>query len=276
MRIVVLAEAAGPATRALLHLGLRGVSTVAVVVASRPTVAVAAELAAGVRARSPRRLAGTALRRLAALLDQPARFLSSGAFDGLAEQTVVTEPLNSAAMVRALESASPDLLVLAATALVNRAVLGVPRVATLNSHPALVPWVRGNGALEYAIRRRIPVGVSVHHVDDGADTGDVILRRLLPVTPADTLGSLRQKADELRWIALADVVRQFAAGPPPARVQQLRRFPSARWPTSAERAEAERLVTEGEAYRRYCAWRDLAGGDVLPDTDAAFDPQPFT
>jgi folate-dependent phosphoribosylglycinamide formyltransferase PurN len=276
MRIVVLAEAAGPATRALLQLGLRGVSTAAVVIAPRPTVAVAAELAAGLRARSPRRLAGTALRRLAALLDPPARFLSSGAFEGLAERAVVTEPLNSAAMVRALESANPDLLVLAATALVERAVLGVPRVATLNSHPGLVRWVRGNGALEYAIRHRVPIGVSVHHVDEGADTGDVVLRRLLPVTPADTLGSLRQKAEELRWMVLADVVRQFAAGPPPSRAQQLRRFPSARWPTSAERADAERLVTEGEAYRRYCAWRELAGSDVLPDTDAAFDPEPLT
>ena len=270
MRVVVLTEAAGPASRALLQMSLRGIAAAAVVVARRRGVSVAAEAAAGIRARSPRRLVGTAMRRLAGLFDPPARF-SSGTFEGLAERAVVTEPLNSPEMVCALERASPDLLVLAATALVDQTVLGVPRVATLNSHPGLLPWVRGNGAVEYALRHRVPVGVSVHHVDDGADTGDVILRQLVPVTPADTLGSLRQKADELRWIALADVVRQFADGGQPPRTPQKRRFSSARWPTSAERAEAERLVTEGEAYRRYCAWRELAGGDVLPDADAAFD-----
>jgi hypothetical protein len=272
MSVVVLTEAAGPATRLLLQMSLRGVTAAAVVVAARPTISVAAETVARIRARAPRRLLGAAMRRIAGLLDPPPRFPASGAFDGLAEKGLVTEPLNSPAMLRALESASPDLLVLCATALVDRSVLAVSRLTTLNSHPGLLPWVRGNGAVEFAIRTRVPVGVSVHHVDEGADTGDVISRQLVPVTPADTLGSLRQKADELRWTALADVVRQFVAAAPVPRTPQGRRFPSSRWPTSAERAEAERLVTEGEAYRRYCAWRAIAGSDVLSDDDAAFVP----
>ncbi len=276
MRVVLLTEAAGPAVRGLLHLGLRGIPVAPVLVASRPTVSVAVETAAAIHARSTRRVLGTVLRRLAAVFDPPARFLTSSQFAGLAERVVVTESLNAEGMIRALELEAPDLLLLAATGLVNATIIGIAGVATLNSHPGLVPWARGNGAVEYAIRHRIPVGVSVHHVDDGADTGDVVHRQLVPVTPLDTLASIRQKADELRWMALAAVAERFVSGSPPPRTPQSRRLPAAHWPTSAERAEAERFVTDGEACRRYCAWRDIAGGDLLPEVDAAFDRDTLT
>jgi methionyl-tRNA formyltransferase len=271
MRVVVLSETPGYAGRALLQLGLRGVTPSALVVAPKPMLSVVAQTTAAIRARSPRRVAGTALRRLAAILDPPSRFLVTAQFEGLAERVVSTGGLNSPGMLRVLEELTPDVLVLVATGLVDEAVLGVPRVATLNSHPGLLPWIRGNGAVDQAIRRRVPVGVSVHHVDKGADTGDVLVRQLIPVTKADTANSLRQKADELRWMLLADVVRQFASGEIPRRVPQGRRFSSCRWPTSTERAEAERLVTDGEAYRRYCAWREIVGGDTLPESDAIFE-----
>ena len=257
--------------RALLQLGLRAITVATVVVAARPMVSVAAETAAAIRRRSGRRVLGTALRRLASAVDPPARFLGSGQFDGLAERVVVTESLNSPATIQSLESARPDLLLLTATALVDSSVLAVPALGTLNSHPGLVPWIRGNGAVEHAILRRVPVGVSVHHVDEGADTGDILRRELVPIIASDTLGSIQQKAEEVRWMALADVTAQFVSGSPPRRVPQTRRLQSVRWPTAAERTEAQRLVTEGDAYRRYCAWRDIAGGDLLPPNDAAFD-----
>ncbi|HJU69182.1 MAG TPA: formyltransferase family protein [Gemmatimonadaceae bacterium] len=271
MRVVLLTETAGPAMRALLQLGLRAITVATVVVAARPMVSVAAETAAAIRRRSGRRVLGTALRRLASAVDPPARFLGSGQFDGLAERVVVTESLNSPATIQSLESARPDLLLLTATALVDSSVLAVPALGTLNSHPGLVPWIRGNGAVEHAILRRVPVGVSVHHVDEGADTGDILRRELVPIIASDTLGSIQQKAEEVRWMALADVTAQFVSGSPPRRVPQTRRLQSVRWPTAAERTEAQRLVTEGDAYRRYCAWRDIAGGDLLPPDDAAFD-----
>lgn len=271
MRVAVLTETAGHAGRLLLQLSLRGLTPSAVVVAPRPMMSVVAETTAALRARAPRRVAGAVLRRLAAIVDPPARFLTAHQFEGLAERVVSTESLNSPGMLRVLADVAPDILVLVATGLVNEAVLRVPRVATLNSHPGLLPWIRGNGAVDQAIRRRVPVGVSVHHVDTGADTGDILLRQLVPVTRADTASSLRQKADELRWVLLADVVRQFVSGKAPRRLPQARRFSSCRWPTTGEREEAERLATAGEAYRRYGAWREIAGGDALPDSDAIFD-----
>ena len=271
MRVVVLTEAAGYGGRLLVQLGLRGITPVALLVASRPLASVVAMTTAAIRTRSPRRLAATALRRLATILEPPERLLVGGQFAGLTEQVIATEPLNSSGMLHALEALAPDILALGATGLVSDAVLAVPRVTTLNSHPGLLPWIRGNGAVDQAIRRGVPVGVSVHHVDKGVDTGDVLVRQLVPVTKADTANSLRQKADELRWMLLADVVTQIVSGESPRRLPQALRFPCCRWPTSAERAEAERLVSDGEAYRRYHAWRDAAGADTLPDDDAVFD-----
>ena len=270
MRVVLLTEAAGPAVRTLTHLGLRGIAPSAVVIASRDAGTIVRETATKIRARPARALVSGALRRLAAMFDPPRPTPAPSQFDGLTDRVISTGRLNSPQMYRALEEVEPDLLVLTATGLVDETVLAVPRVATLNAHPGLLPWIRGNGAVDQAIRRRVPVGVSVHCVDKGIDTGDVLLRQLVPVTPIDTVSSLRQKADELRWILAAEVVRQFVCGTAPRRVPQSQRFPLYRWPSSVERAEAARLVTDGEAYRRYSAWRDLANGNLLPPDDAMF------
>ena len=270
MRVAVLTETTGYAVRALTQLGLRGIAPSAVVIASRGIPTIVNGTVTKMGARPARAVVSGALRRLAALLDSPRRTPAAPQFDGFSDRVISTGPLNSPPLYRALEEVEPDLLLLTATGLVDETVLSIPRVGTLNAHPGLLPWVRGNGAVDQAIRRGVPVGVSIHYVDKGIDTGDMLWRQLVPVTPTDTLSSLCQKAEELRWILAAEIVRQFVCGTPPRRMPQSRRLPLCRWPSSAERADAKRLVTDGEAYRRYCAWRDLANGDLLPQDDAMF------
>jgi phosphoribosylglycinamide formyltransferase 1 len=83
----------------------------------------------------------------------------------------------------------------------------------INVHPALLPAFPGLGALEQALAYGVKVfGVTVHFVDDGVDTGPVILQRALELpgarVPEDVLAPLHEVEHEL----LPQAVRLIAQG----------------------------------------------------------------
>lgn len=63
----------------------------------------------------------------------------------------------------------------------------------INLHPAYLPWNRGWHTNVWPILDGSPAGVTVHYIDPGVDTGDVIAQRQVVVGPTDTGGSLHQK-----------------------------------------------------------------------------------
>lgn len=86
-----------------------------------------------------------------------------------------------------------DLLVLAGADIVPASVLAVPSVATLNGHFGLLPRYRGMNVAEWSVFHDDPVGVSVHVVDPGIDTGDIVSVEPILVEEGDTLESIREK-----------------------------------------------------------------------------------
>lgn len=110
--------------------------------------------------------------------------------------------------LRRLREINPDLLVLLGADLVPRSVLEIPTIGTLNPHYGLLPQYRGMNTTEWSLFLGDEPGVTVHMVDPGIDTGDIVLQRPLEVVPGDTLASLRTKhqaaaADLLPEAALA-------------------------------------------------------------------------
>jgi methionyl-tRNA formyltransferase len=159
--------------------------------------------------------------------------------------------------------------VLAGTGIVPASVLAIPALITLNAHPGLLPWVRGVCPLENALLRGVPLGVTVHAVDAGIDTGPIIRRVLLPLRETDTdriavTARLEQTAIE----ELVGVVRSLVGGAPLSVRSQSSRHPYGSWVSTSERERAEALLSSGEAVRLYQKWRSIAGGDVLPLDDA--------
>ena len=73
---------------------------------------------------------------------------------------------------------APDLLVLVGADIVPRALLEIPRLGTLNPHYGLLPRYRGMNVTEWSIYHDDPVGVTVHAVDPGIDTGAIYMRAL--------------------------------------------------------------------------------------------------
>jgi methionyl-tRNA formyltransferase len=105
--------------------------------------------------------------------------------------------LGNADTLDALRAQEPDLLVLTGADIVPRSVLEIPRVGTINAHYGLLPAYRGMNVTEWSIFHGDPVGVTVHLVDPGIDTGDILLREEIGLDPGETFESLRPKHQDL-------------------------------------------------------------------------------
>jgi methionyl-tRNA formyltransferase len=67
----------------------------------------------------------------------------------------------------------------------------------INMHPSLLPYNRGKHYNFWAIVEQAPFGVSLHFVDDGVDTGDIVAQKRIPYDWEDTGASLYKKASEI-------------------------------------------------------------------------------
>ena len=67
------------------------------------------------------------------------------------------------------------------------------RQGCINLHTAYLPWNRGWHTNVWPILDGSPAGLTIHFIDPGVDTGDLIAQRVIPVGPTDTGGSLHQK-----------------------------------------------------------------------------------
>lgn len=66
----------------------------------------------------------------------------------------------------------------------------------VNLHPALLPYNRGAYPNVWSIVERTPAGVTLHYIDAGVDTGDIIVQRGVPVEPVDTGATLYRKLEQ--------------------------------------------------------------------------------
>ena len=100
------------------------------------------------------------------------------------------------------------------------AVLGVPGVACLNLHASLLPRHRGAAPIQAAILAGdAESGLTVMYMDEGLDTGDILLEKHLPLSPRETGGSLHDSLAELAPGALFEALDALAAGTAPRRPQ---------------------------------------------------------
>jgi methionyl-tRNA formyltransferase len=113
----------------------------------------------------------------------------------------------------------PDLLVLGGTRIIRETILDVPRVATLNAHPGILPALRGSSSVGWALYKDLPVGASTHFVDTHIDEGDLILRRQLPVHPGDTYESINGRVATLAGELMAETLAFFERGAVPREPQ---------------------------------------------------------
>ncbi|MDI6825355.1 MAG: methionyl-tRNA formyltransferase [Bacillota bacterium] len=117
---------------------------------------------------------------------------------------------------------APDLLVLAyVTEFVPGRIIQLARLGGINYHPSLLPKFRGGTAINWAIiYGEKETGVTIHYIDEGVDTGDIILQRRVEIGPDDTSASLYyNKLFPLGVEMIAEAVRLIREGRAP-RIRQ--------------------------------------------------------
>lgn len=121
-----------------------------------------------------------------------------------------------------LKAAGVDLVCLAGfLRLLKRPLLDAFPQHIINIHPSLLPAFPGLESWKQALAAGVPVtGCTVHFVDDGMDTGPIILQESVPVEPGDSPASLHARIQvvehRLYPAAIRAVQQRFSASPSPA------------------------------------------------------------
>lgn len=115
------------------------------------------------------------------------------------------------ASLRRLE---PDLgVVVAYGHLLKPEILALPRLGMINVHASLLPALRGAAPIPYAILfGHDRTGVTIMQMDEGLDSGPILLQRETPITPWETGGSLTERLSELGAEALSEAVTLLGTG----------------------------------------------------------------
>lgn len=119
--------------------------------------------------------------------------------------------------LHSLRELAPDVIVVVAYGrVVPPEVLRLPPHGCVNVHPSLLPAHRGASPIQAALLAGDEVtGVTIMYMDEGLDTGDIILQQQVEVDPADDAGTLGERLNEMGRALLLEALRQIEEGTAP-------------------------------------------------------------
>ncbi len=129
---------------------------------------------------------------------------------------------DEAAEARALlESVAPDVMVVAAYGLIlPQWVLELPRLGCLNIHASLLPRWRGAAPIQRAIEAGdARTGVTIMQMDEGLDTGDMLLERIVPISDETNAAQLHDALAQAGGEAIVQALDALVNGGLTARKQ---------------------------------------------------------
>jgi methionyl-tRNA formyltransferase len=119
--------------------------------------------------------------------------------------------------VDAIRALKPDLIVVMAYGqILPRDVLEIPTIACLNLHASFLPRWRGAAPIQAAIAAGDrETGITIMYMDEGLDTGDILLQRKIEIAPDETGASLHNKLAQIAQEALAEAILLLEEGKGP-------------------------------------------------------------
>lgn len=120
-------------------------------------------------------------------------------------------------MAEALEKEQIDLIVLVGyMRILSESFVKKFKNRIINVHPALIPKFCGKDFFGASVHEAVlaagekETGMTIHYVDEGVDEGEIILQKSCPVTPDDTVETLKDKVQALEKKWYPEVIRQLA------------------------------------------------------------------
>jgi methionyl-tRNA formyltransferase len=145
--------------------------------------------------------------------------LLSGAPGGHALPFPILQParIKDQSSIEEIRRLTPDVIVVMAYGqILPSNVLKIPRITCLNLHASLLPRWRGAAPIQAAIvAGDRETGITVMYMNEGLDTGDILLQRNMEIRPEETGGSLHDRLAQIAPEALVESLRLLAAGNAP-------------------------------------------------------------
>ena len=150
-------------------------------------------------------------------------------------EILYSKNINDDASVARLRSWSPDLIISTNFShYVGDRVRNIARIGTWNLHKSYLPHYRGIAPNFYALLNgEKRVGVTLHQIAKGFDSGDIIRQLEIPVAQHDTVYSLNQKTSDLGGRMMAQVLEEAELQRPVATPQPAGNWPNYSYPTRA-------------------------------------------
>jgi methionyl-tRNA formyltransferase len=109
---------------------------------------------------------------------------------------------------------APDIIVVVAFRILPEAVFGAARLGAFNLHGSLLPAYRGAAPINRAIMAgEMETGVTTFFLKQKVDTGNIIMKRSLPIGPNETAGEVHDRMMVLGAHVVVDTVRRMLDGP---------------------------------------------------------------
>ena len=101
---------------------------------------------------------------------------------------------NNKEFLKTLKELKPDVIINQSQSIIKRELLSVPKYGVINRHNALLPKNRGRLTPFWVLfKKETETGVSIHFVDEGIDSGDIIVQEKFKVEKDETFNSLVKK-----------------------------------------------------------------------------------
>jgi methionyl-tRNA formyltransferase len=135
----------------------------------------------------------------------------------LAHNIPVTQPekIKTNPEFRALlESIRPDaIIVVAYGRIIPRWMLDLPPLGNINLHGSLLPKYRGAAPIQWAVANGDPVtGVTTMRIDEGLDTGDLLLAHTIPIAPNETAPDVFRALSDAGAQLMVQTLARLSAG----------------------------------------------------------------
>ncbi|APG27353.1 hypothetical protein A7E78_05540 [Syntrophotalea acetylenivorans] len=121
---------------------------------------------------------------------------------------------NDPEFLATIRSLSPELnLSVSYDQILRPPILETAPLGFVNFHAGMLPWYRGRSVINWAIiNGETQIGLTAHFVDEGIDTGDIILQKSLPVTWTDTYAEVMERMIASFPGLVVDTVELLASG----------------------------------------------------------------
>lgn len=119
----------------------------------------------------------------------------------------VVENINAVASIDAIKECSPDALIYAGGGILRGPFIEAANRSIVNPHSGPLPEIRGMNAMEWAILLDQEPAITIHMIDEGIDTGDILGKAKIHVAPGDSVSAIREKAV---ITGIKEIVRLFS------------------------------------------------------------------